>query len=164
MSSEWAKNMAGMTLTDEQMEKIPNPKLELYIHVTTKTVQAFGLLGTILVGPISACVKKETRNWPGVKNKMTRMGRGGLVLGLVTGPLMTYMKIKNETDPYKIWDRCYRLRHNRGQVRVDQDSVLGAIGGAGIGAATGSGAMFGGLAGMSTGILFAAFYNNVINK
>jgi hypothetical protein len=65
------------------------------------------------------------------------------------------LKIKNEEE-YKIWDRCYRLRHNRGQVRVDQYSFVGAVAGAGIGVAAGSGALFGGLVGMSSGILLSA--------
>lgn len=118
----------------------------------------------VLVGPIAAAVKKDTRNLAGVKHKMTRCGRGGLVLGVFMGPFMTYMKIRKEEDPYKIWDRCYRLRHNRGQILVDQSSVVGGVGGAAIGAATSSGALFGGLVGMSSGILAAAVYNNVLKK
>ncbi|CAC5425511.1 unnamed protein product [Mytilus coruscus] len=112
--------------------------------------------------PVAAIMKKETRNLRGIQQKMTRAGRGGIILGLVTGPLMTFLKVKDE-DEYKIWDRCYRLRHNRGQVRVDQGSIVGAVGGAGIGAATGS-ALFGGLVGMSSGIIAMAIYNNVIVK
>lgn len=160
MSSEWLKNMCGATLEDEAMQRVPNPTAELTVHVTTKTVQSFGLLGTLLVGPIAAVVRKETRNWQGIKHKMTRAGRGGLVLGVVMGPVMTYMKIKNEKDEYKIWDRCYRLRYNRCQVLVDQAAIIGGVGGAAAGAATGSGALFGGLVGMSSGIIAAAIYNN----
>lgn len=163
MSLEWAKNLCGMSLTDQQMEKVPHSTTELGVHVTIKTVQAFGLLGTVLVGPIAAIAKKETRNMRGIQHKMTRAGRGGLILGLVTGPLMTFLKVKDE-DEYKIWDRCYRLRHNRGQVRVDQGSIVGAVGGAGICAATGSGALFGGLVGMSSGIIAMAIYNNAFVK
>ncbi|XP_053396567.1 uncharacterized protein LOC123551103 [Mercenaria mercenaria] len=164
MSSEWFKNMCGASLDDEAMQRVPNPKLELTTHVTIKTIQSFGLLGTILVGPIAAAAKKETRNWPGVKHKITRCGRGGLFLGVVMGPVITYMKIRSEEDSYKIWDRCYRLRYNRGQVLVDQASVIGGVGGAAVGAATSSGALFGGLVGMSSGILAAAIVNNTMKK
>lgn len=164
MSSEWVKNMCGAQLDDETMQKIPNPMLELTLHVTTKTIQSFGLLGTVLVGPIAAVARKETRNWPGIKQKMTRAGRGGLILGVVMGPAMTYMKIRNEEDQYKIWDRCYRLRHNRSQVLVDQASIIGGVGGAAVSAATGNGALFGGLVGMSSGILAAAIFNNSMRK
>jgi hypothetical protein len=164
MASEWFKNMCGFRVDDEAIKNVPYPTTELTIHVTIKTIQSFGLLGTVLVGPIAAAVKKDTRNWAGVKHKMTRCGRGGLVLGVFMGPFMTYMKIRKEEDPYKIWDRCYRLRHNRGQILVDQSSVVGGVGGAAIGAATSSGALFGGLVGMSSGILAAAVYNNVLKK
>lgn len=164
MASEWLKNMCGATLDDEAMKNVPYPKTELTVHVTTKTIQSFGLLGTVLVGPIAAAVKKDTRNWAGVKNKMTRCGRNGLILGVIMGPFATYMKVRNEEDPYKSWDRCYRLRHNRGQILVDQSSIVGGVGGAAVGAATANGALFGGLVGMSSGILAAAIYNNVLKK
>lgn len=146
------------------MQDIPHPTAELTLHVTVKGIQMFGLLGTTLVGPIAAAIRKETRNWPGIKSSMTRMGRGGVIIGALSGPLLTYMKIRKEEDPYKIWDRCYRLRYNRNQVRVDQASFIGAAGGAAVSVATGSGALFGGLVGMSAGILGAAFYNNGIKK
>lgn len=145
------------------MKIIPYTTTEVGIHVTTKTVQAFGLLGTLVVGPVVAVIRKNTRNWPGLKHSMTLAGRRGLILGLAAGPLMTYLKLKNEPEE-RIWDRCYRLRYNRGQVRVDQDSVMGAVLGSGIGAATGSGALFGGLVGMSSGIIIAAAYNNMGKK
>ncbi|KAL4233591.1 hypothetical protein ACF0H5_008272 [Mactra antiquata] len=164
MGSEWLKNMGGSHLEDEAMQKIPYPKTELTVHVTTKTIQAFGLLGTVLVGPIVAVVRKDSRNWPGIKSKMTKCGRNGLFLGAFMGPFMVYMKIKNEEDPYKTWDRCYRLRYNRDQVRVDRASVVGSLTGAAVGSATASGAMFGGLVGLSTSIIAMAIYNNAILK
>ncbi|XP_053407349.1 uncharacterized protein LOC123547954 [Mercenaria mercenaria] len=163
MGGEWLKNLCGSSLDDETMQKIAHPALELGTHVTIKTVQSFGLLGTVLVGPVVAVARAETRNWSGLQHNMTRAGRGGLILGLFAGPLLTYLKVRNETDGYKIWDRCYRLRYNRGQVRVDQASIVGAATGAAVayGTASAGGAMFGGLVGMSTGILLAAVYNNM---
>lgn len=164
MSSTWLKNLCGSSLDEEAMKDIPYPTLELGIHVTIKTVQAFGLLGTVLVGPIAAVVGKETRNMSGLKHKMTRAGRGGLILGLGAGPLLTYLKLRTEEDPYKVWDRCYRLRYNRCQVLVDQASFVGGVAGTAAATSMASGALFGGLVGMSSGILAAAVYNNAIRK
>lgn len=164
MSSIWLKNLCGSSLDDAAMKDIPNPTLELGVHVTIKTVQAFGLLGTVLVGPIVAAVGKETRNMSGLKHNMTRVGRGGLILGLGVGPLLTYLKLRTVDDPYKVWDRCYRLRYNRSQVFVDQASFVGGVAGVAAGASMASGALFGGLVGMSSGILAAAVYNNAIRK
>lgn len=157
------KNLCGASLNDEAMQRIGYPTFELGTHVTIKTVQSFGLLGTVLVGPIKAATKAETRNWAGIQQSMTRAGRGGLILGVFVGPLLTYLKVRNETDGYKIWDRCYRLRYNRNQVRVDQASIVGAATGAAIayGTASTGGAMFGGLVGMSAGIILAAVYNSM---
>lgn len=158
------KNKVGMRLSDEELEKIPHPTLELIIHVTTKNVQLFGSLGSFVIAPVSAYLKKEHKNWPKMKSRMLRMGKGGVILGLVSGPLLTCGIVMTDTDDYKVWDRCYRLRHNRGQLRVDQLSLISTVGGVSVGAATGSGTIFGGLVGMTSGILVAAFYNNVIKK
>ncbi|KAL4233592.1 hypothetical protein ACF0H5_008273 [Mactra antiquata] len=163
MGGEWLKNMCGRTLEDEAMQRVACPRLELGTHITFKTVQAFGLLGTVLVGPITAAVKPEFRNYEGLKNSVTRAGVGGVVLGAVTGPILTYLVTRKE-DQYKVWDRCYRLRYNRCQVRVDRTSMLGAASGAAIGAAYAGMAAFGGVVGMSAGIIFAAIYNNVGSK
>jgi hypothetical protein len=75
-----------------------------------------------------------------------------LIITMAVGPILTMYLMRNEDD-YKIWDRCYRLRNSKNQVRVDQDSVIGAIVGAGVGSYTGNGAVFGGLLGMSGGII-----------
>lgn len=163
MGSEWLKNMCGISLTDQQMERVPHSTTELGIHVTTKFVQAFGLIGTLMVGPIFASTNVNTRNWEGMKESMTSKGTGGLILGMAVGPILTMYLMRNEDD-YKIWDRCYRLRNSKNQVLVDQESVLGAVVGAGVGSYTGNGAVFGGLLGMSGGIILATIYNSTKSK
>jgi len=159
MSLSWFKNYAGLTLDEQQMKDIPNPTAELVIHVTLKDVQAFGLIGTLIVGPISALRRPETRSLLGLRRRMTRCGLAGVALGLVAGPLMTYARIYNQSEE-AVYDRCYRLRNNRGQVRVDQASIVGLLGGGGLSIALKKCPMFGGLIGMSIGVLGMAFYNN----
>lgn len=163
MGSEWLANMRGAHLSDDKMKEIPHPKAELTIHVTTKTIQAGGLLGTV-IATVACAAKKETRNLAAIRGKVTRFGRNGVLIGAVLGPVLTYMRVRNEEDPYKTWDRCYRLRHNKNQVRVDQASVVGAVTGAAAGAGVGGGALFGGLTGMVMGIFTAAIYNSVVVK
>lgn len=164
MGGEWLRNLCGSKLDDDAMQRIAHPNLELCTHVTMKTVQSFGLLGTLLVGPVSASLRPETRNLAGFQEKMTRAGTGGVILGAAVGPLLTYLVVKNEKDGYKVWDRCYRLRYNRSQVRVDQLSIVGAATGAAIayGTAQAGGPLFGSLVGMSTGLLLGALYNSII--
>lgn len=162
MGSQWFRNMRGATLTDEEMKEIPHPTLELTLHISTKTIQAGGLLGSMLIAPIACLIMKDSRNLNALKHTAMRYGRNGIIIGAALGPLMTYGKIRNEEDPYKIWDRCYRLRYNRNQVRVDQMSVVGGAAGTAIGVASGAcnGAMLGGVTGMVSGVLLAAIYNS----
>ena len=165
MSIPWAKNLLGFTLSDQEFEDIPYPRAELTAHVTIKDVQAFGLLGSLLIAPISAAVKKNTRNWPEIKSRMARYGRNGMLLGLVTGPFMTYMRLRSVETEEAVWDRCYRLRKNRGQVRVDQASLVGAVAGmASASFSASASTMFGGVVGMSSGIILAAIVNCQIDK
>ena len=51
------KNFIGLKLSDEEMKNIPNPRLELYTHVTYKTVQFGTFVGTVVIGPIVHCFK-----------------------------------------------------------------------------------------------------------
>lgn len=160
--------MLGLKLTDDQMENIPYPKLELTTHVTIKTVQAGGVLGSCLVAPISAMVRPDTRNWAEIQQRMAIYGKNGMVVGLILGPFFTMMRLRSiETDD-AVRDRCYRLRKNRNQVRVDQGSVLGALSGYGIAAHGAFGnfansVWFGTVVGMTSGIALAAALNSVVS-
>jgi hypothetical protein len=165
MSWPWFKNLVGVTLTDEEMRKIPRPTRELIVHVTIKNVQAFGLLGTCVVGPLSAVLRSSTRNFVGIKKNATKCGKWGVVLGVVAAPLMTYgILSKTNAEEVAVYDRCYRLRNNRGQVRVDRASVVGAVGGSVLALPAGICPILGALLGMSTGIASMAVYNNTGSK
>ena len=158
--------MLGFSLSDKDSQDIPYPKLELTGHVVVKSVQGFGLIGSCMVAPISAAVKPENRNWQEIHNRMALYGRNGMVLGLCVGPLLSIMRLRSYETEEEVRDRCYRLRRNRNQVRVDQLSALGAGGGA---AATAHGAfgyssniMFGCVVGMSSGVILATLLNTMI--
>jgi len=165
MSWTWFKNFAGATLTEDELRDIPRPHLELTIHVTDKCMQAFGLLGTCVVGPVAALVGPSTRNLTGIRRKATKCGLWGVAIGVVAGPLMTYGRLKSaNADIHSVYDRCYRLRCNRGQVRVDQASTVGAVSGAMLSILLKTCPLFGALFGMSAGVLSMAAYNNTGSK
>ncbi len=150
----WTMNMMGFTLDEEKISKIPFPTTELTLHVTTKTVQAGGLLGTMVAGPITALAKGQF-NADGVKKSMENCGYYGVMVGLVAGPLMTYAKIKSaSTDA--IWDRCYRLRYNRNQIRADRMFLVGAAAGCAAASYLGDSATLGALLGMNGGLILSA--------
>lgn len=161
MGSSYLKNSLGCSLTDEEMKDIPYPKTELMIHISTRVVQAFGLLGTVLIGPVAAVAKSETRNMAGVAQRAKVCGKYGVLLGLVVGPGLSYSRMKS-MDADGIDDRCYRLRYNRNQVRVDQGFVVATPAGAVAAAAMGSSPVLGGLLGMTGAIFAVAAYNQSI--
>ena len=159
MSLPWLQNCVGGRLSDEDMKNIPNPTLELGIHVVMKNVQAFSLLGLLFVGPAVALIRKKP-----VGKTAFSAAKYGALLGCGTGPLMTYAKVKN-LEEEGIYDRCFRLRHNRGQVRVDQLSIAGGVGGIASALLMGQAAVASsGAVGMVLGVLTGGFYNNVIAK
>ena len=153
--------MCGVKLSEKNMATIPYPRTELYIHVTTKTVQAGGLLGSLLVAP-SLTLLQGPRDVDALKGKMETCGKYGVLIGLIAGPLMTWQRLNSCNANYaSIWDRCYRLRYNRNQVRVDRLTLVGAL--AGFGAATylGEGGTLGAILGMSGGCILAGLFNSM---
>ena len=154
----YIKNHLGFSLTDDQFEDIPYPITELVTHVTIKHLQAGALVGTTVLGPLYALARQRTRNLAGIGQKAAQFGRNGMIIGLGMGPIVTYMQSKTfSTEEFE--DRAYRLRHNRGQVRVDRASFLSGVAGAGVGAAMGASPLLGGMIGISAGILGMREYN-----
>ncbi|GMR49599.1 hypothetical protein PMAYCL1PPCAC_19794, partial [Pristionchus mayeri] len=119
MGSIWLKNMAGLSLSDEQLECVPNALLELGIHITCKTIQAGTLFGSA-VGGVVGLAKKKT-----VKAALVKGGKYGIVVGAIIGPVMTVAAMKGKTPP-EIIDRCFRLRFNVGQLWVDRSFFVAA--------------------------------------
>jgi len=161
MSVTWFKNHVGFQLTDEEMRDIPYPYLELHTHVTIKAAQAFGSLGTLVVGPLAALARSKTRSFAGIKSSARTCGKWGVILAFVVGPAMTQSVLRGKkATPESVADRCYRLRYNRGQVRIDRGSAVGAVSGAALAVPMGASPLLGGLVGMSVGIISMAYYNN----
>ena len=159
MSSQWLRNHTGATLTDAEFADVPSPRVELTVHVTMKTVQALGLLGTVLVGPLVAVARSSSRSAAGVARLSAKSGKIGATIGLLIGVPLTMARMRTLDDDAVV-DRCFRLRHNRGQVRVDRASAVGAVAGGLVGAVTSLSVPYGALLGMSGGILAMAVYNN----
>lgn len=78
---------------------------------------------------------------------------------------MTYMRIRDQTEE-QIFDRSYRIRYNKGQVRCDRISATTA----GIGAVAGAlgfssvGMVTGGLYGASLGLGLGVFLHVAISQ
>ena len=66
---------------------------------------------------------------------------------------------------YQVWDRCYRLRYNRNQVRVDRTFTLGLITATAVSLIVKYPVVNGVVISIPLSLLLAAFYNtNVAEK
>lgn len=161
MSVQWLQNMLGSTLSEKELKLIPYPRLELVLHVAIKALQAFVFIGSCIVAPLSVLLSADSRNWTEVQSRMVTYGRNCILLALFIGPLMMYMRIRNAKED-AVLDRCYRLRKNRVQLHIDRATILGVAAGLGL-TAVGifSSAMFGVVAGISSGLLLGIIYNKL---
>ena len=107
----WLRNMLGQKLTDKEMGIIDHPAVELYAHVTLKTIQAGALLGMAVITPV-ACLAIGPRTLVAVKETALRYGRNGAAIGVPLGPLLTYARAKSGDgiNDDGMFDRAYRLR------------------------------------------------------
>ncbi|GMS93625.1 hypothetical protein PENTCL1PPCAC_15800, partial [Pristionchus entomophagus] len=119
MSSYWLNNITGVGLADADLEVVPNALLELGIHITCKTIQAGTLLGSVIGSAVGLVKKKD------VKAALIKGGKYGIVIGAVLGPIMTVAAMRGKSGP-EIVDRCFRLRHNVGQLWVDRSFFIAA--------------------------------------
>ena len=163
MSVSYLKNYLGFALTDDEMHDIPYPYVELHTHVFIKAAQVFGTLGTLVIGPVSAIIRSKTRSLAGIKSSSYKCGKWGVIISLAFAPVMTQAVLKGrKADRDSVYDRCYRLRNNRGQVRVDRGSAVGAVSGAALAGPVGATPLMGALFGMSAGFISMGVYNSFL--
>ena len=159
MSRYWILNMSGRTLSDEQLSDIPCPRTELIVHVTTKTIQSFSLLGMAVVGPLVSCWRGK-RDWDSIQAASMDYGRKGAAAGLAAGPCFVLMRLMDPGLPAEgAYYRSYQIRCNRNQVRVDRLSYLGAIAGAGAMYYKGGDTVNGLILGLTAGCVAGGLYN-----
>ena len=135
----------GVRLSDESLKSICMPRLELGGHITMRVSEVFTVLGVGLVGPLVA-VAKGNRDLKGIEESAFTSGKYGFMSGLAVGSVLSGAFMRNKTKD-SIVDRCYRLRCNKKNVRIDQLTILGTLTGVGIayhlGNALEKGAVFG---------------------
>ncbi|KAK2181480.1 hypothetical protein NP493_396g00006 [Ridgeia piscesae] len=150
----------GVKLSDEAMKSICVPRVELGTHITMKMSQAFTVLGVGLIGPMVAVVKGN-QDLKGITQSSFACGHFGLMAGLTLGPVSAGAFMWNKSKD-AIYDRCYRLRSNKNQLRVDQLSILGTLAGVGIAYHFGDVLEKGAVFGLAGGCLLGGFVNQVL--
>lgn len=117
MSVPWAKNFFGVRQSDFELLQVPNPKLELGLHITIKTVQTGTLLGSLFVGPLV-----QAFNGPRDSHSMRRAvingGWIGAGVGLVAGPIFAVARISN-LKTIGVYDRLVASFINRSFIVVE---------------------------------------------
>jgi len=123
----------GQDLPDENLRDIPYPRFEVHWHVMYKCVEVGGLLGMCFFGPIAGALRGKSM--AGVIKSANSAGKWGVLVMTPTFPLITEMALKNST-PEAVYDRAYRIRHNKGQLRVDRYADYFSLAGLGASIAT----------------------------
>lgn len=137
-------------LSDEDPEvPIPHATVEMYWHCEKKGAQ-MGSLVTMALAPLVVAYRGGRG-----RELLMRTGRATAIGAFLVGPLlgmsMCFAKLHN-AEPIAIYDRAYRLRFNKGQVRTDIFSGAVGLVGAGMGAALMRPPLTGGLYGAAFGI------------
>ncbi|TNN14046.1 hypothetical protein EWB00_002312 [Schistosoma japonicum] len=159
MGSLWFKNVFGFHLSDEELQNIPHLKSELLLHITLRTVQASCLFGALVCAPV-VTILSAPRTFKCLTQRSARFATYGFLPGVVVSPILMYSKMKNE--PIEgFYDRCYRLRCNTNQVRVDRFSYIGLACGGFAGFASHVRPVETSIIGMLIGTVMATCYNQV---
>ena len=109
--------MMGQSLTDDEMQIIKHPAVELYTHVTFKTIQAGALLGMVVIAPVFR-LAIGPRTLLAIKETALCYGRNGAIIGIPLGPLLTYGKATSGEGINEdgMFDRAYRLRYQDNRI------------------------------------------------
>lgn len=92
MMLPYFKNYLGAKLSEDDYQNIPHPYVEMYTHVTLKTVQLGTTFSTVLFGPLIALARKDTRNMAGLVQRVNRASKIGIGIGLVVGTYIIYIQ------------------------------------------------------------------------
>ncbi|KAL1242783.1 Pentafunctional AROM polypeptide [Trichinella spiralis] len=136
MSLTFFKNFLGIHCTDFEMLQVPNPKIELIIHVTMKAIEAGVLIGSLLF-PLDDAFKNDGGNWAEIQRSFVRGGIAGGAAGLLFGPILGFIRASRLSDA-EVFDRSYRLRFNTFQLNLDRAFLLASAFGSQINGPTGA--------------------------
>ena len=151
-------NAVGVSLTDRNLREIPQPRLELIAHTTLRTTQALAVLASI-AGAVTA-YRQGQSDCRSLRDTAGSYASVGAVTGAALGPplALAYLR-KFSLDG--LYDRAYRLRLNRYQLRVDRLSVVAAVLGAAAACQLGEPVAGGAALGMAGGCVLTGIFNIV---
>ncbi|XP_064398491.1 uncharacterized protein LOC135345075 [Halichondria panicea] len=116
-------------------ENISHPSLELYRHTILRGANMGSFLALVVGPPV--LFFRGVRSPAEMMRRMAGICAKGMGIGMVFAAVMTMMRTRGNTEE-QVFDRSYRLRYNKRQVRLDKFSygfalIGGAAGAAGLG-------------------------------
>ncbi|XP_018646627.1 hypothetical protein Smp_076590 [Schistosoma mansoni] len=159
MGSLWVKNVFSVHLSEEELQSIPHLKIELLTHIALRTVQTSCFFGAIICAPVITLLSKP-RTLRCLTRRSVKFATYGFLPGLTIAPILMYARMKDQPDE-AFYDRCYRLRCNKNQLRVDRFSYIGLGCGGIAGFANAFGPMQTAVIGMMIGTVAAVCCNQI---
>ncbi|CAH8660621.1 unnamed protein product [Schistosoma bovis] len=162
MGSLWIKNVFGVHLSEEELRNIPHLKIELLTHIALRTVQTSCLFGAIVCAPVITLLS-EPKTLRCLPRRSFKFATYGFLPGITIAPILMYARMKDQPDE-AFYDRCYRLRSNKSQLRVDRFSYIGLGCGGIAGFANAAGPIQTAIIGMMIGTVAAVCCNKIENS
>nr|CAH8875458.1 unnamed protein product [Trichobilharzia regenti] len=162
MGSLWLRNIFGYRLSESELQNVPYPKTELLLHVGLRTTQVSCLFGAVVCAPV-ATILSTPRTFRRFTLRFAKYATYAVLPGVALGPVLMYIRLHDQPDE-AIYDRCYRLRCNKHQLRVDRFAYIGLIWGGIAGFASRVRPLETSVVGMVLGSITAACYNHVEHK
>jgi len=152
----------GTELTEDELQDIPNYRGELHFHVMYKNAQFGAISGLLVFGPLVRIIRGP-RTLSAIIQTAFKASKIGMAVGIPLAPIATEFFIRNATEE-RIYDRSYRIRNNKGQMRTDRYATCGGLLGGAASSAMGYNPMSGLILGIVSGCFTAGFIVNPRNK
>eukprot|EP00049_Salpingoeca_infusionum_P017808 m.354431 g.354431 ORF g.354431 m.354431 type:complete len:164 (+) comp17019_c0_seq1:275-766(+) len=159
--NNWRRLMLNERLNDTELEDIPDPRLELNVHIGIKTAELGAVVGTVILGPLIGAIRPRAgeARFAAMWRNAKVFGLGGMVVGAVIGVVGGQRRIE-ALEEEGIFDRAYRLRRSRNQIRVDQAAIAASA----VGLIKGPvGASLGMVSGVALGAAYNAIHQNKLD-
>ncbi|CAH8649261.1 unnamed protein product [Schistosoma guineensis] len=88
-----------------------------------RTVLTSCLFGAIVCAPMITLLS-EPKTLRCLTRRSFKFATYGFLPGITIAPILMYARMKDQPDE-AFYDRCYRLRSNKSQLRVDRFSYIG---------------------------------------
>jgi len=152
----------GKTLTEDELQDIPNYRAELHFHVMYKNAQFGAISGLLVFGPLFR-VYRGPRTFAAIAQSSLKASKIAMAILVPAAPVMVELAIRKSTEE-RIYDRSYRIRNNQGQMRTDRYATYGSVIGGGVSSVLGYKMVPGLILGLVAGTFTAGLIVNPMER